>query len=320
MGTDRRTFLRIGLSTAASMTGRAAGASPQTSTSPSADDHVGVLVDTTLCIGCRKCEEACHRANRMPQPERPFSDVTVLRSERRPTDAALTVVNAYPGSPSPDQTDAPETYVKAQCMHCLDPACVSACIVGALTKRPDGTVVYDPSICIGCRYCFLACPFEILAYEYGEALTPRVRKCELCVGTDRGPEANPACAAACPTEALVFGRRANLLELAHARIDRHPGRYLPTIYGEHEVGGCGWLYLVGRPHDELGLLTLPAVSPSRLTERIQHTLYRYGALPLALYGLLGLVMWRHRRHRTAHGDLGSPGEPDSRGAPPETGA
>jgi Fe-S-cluster-containing dehydrogenase component len=291
------------------MTGRAAGASPQTSTSPSADDHVGVLVDTTLCIGCRKCEEACHQANELPRPDRSFSDPTVLRSERRPTHAALTVVNAYPGSPSPDQTDLSETYVKTQCMHCLDPACVSACIVGALSKRSDGVVVYDPSICIGCRYCFLACPFEILAYEYAEALTPRVRKCELCVGTTRGPTANPACAAACPTEALVFGRRGDLLELARARIQRYPGRYLRTIYGEHEAGGCGWLYLLGRPHQELGLLTLPGVSPSRLTERIQHTLYRYGAIPLALYGLLGLVMWRQRRQRAAGGADADAGPP-----------
>jgi len=308
VGTDRRTFLKIGLAAAGTVTSRAVMASRPDVTV----DHVGVLVDTTLCIGCRKCEEACNRANQLPRPDRPFNDTTVLRAERRPTSAAFTIVNAYPGSPSLDQTDEAFTFVKAQCMHCLDPACVSACIVGALGKRDDGVVVYDPSVCIGCRYCFLACPFEILAYEYGEALTPRVGKCEFCVGTERGPAANPACAAACPTESLVFGRRADLLDLARARIERRPDRYLPTIYGEHEVGGSGWLYLLGRPAGDLHLLTLSAASPARITERIQHTVYRYGAFPLALYGLLGLVMWWNRRPRR-RGATADPAPPEQSG-------
>ncbi len=308
MPTDRRTFLGLGLAAAGALVGRGAAALPDAAS----DDHVGVLVDTTLCIGCRKCEEACNRANELPRADRPFSETSVLRIERRPTSAAFTVINAYPGGPSLEQAAEAYTFVKTQCMHCLDPACVSACIVGALSKRRDGAVVYDPSVCIGCRYCLLACPFEILAYEYAEALAPRVRKCELCVGTERGPQANPACAAACPTEALVFGRRADLLDLARARIGRRAGRYLSTIYGEHEAGGTAWLYLVGRSPGELGLLALPDESPSRLTERIQHTIYCYGAFPLALYGLLALTMWWNRwlAARRVAGE--SPPEPEER--------
>jgi formate dehydrogenase iron-sulfur subunit len=74
----------------------------------------------------------------------------------------------------------PPTFVKFQCMHCHDPACVSACIVGALTKQTSGPVIYDVRKCIGCRYCMIACPFQVPAYEYYNPLTPEVRKCNFC--------------------------------------------------------------------------------------------------------------------------------------------
>jgi len=292
MRPDRRRFLKL-----------AAGAAAAVPTAVAADtrdgvvdeQQVGCLVDTTLCIGCRQCEAACNRQNEMPRPEVPFSERSVLRSARRPDSRALTVVNAYAGMPSPDQPHRDTTFVKAQCMHCLDPACVSACIVGALTRTADGAVVYNPSICIGCRYCMVACPFQIPAYEYDNALTPKVRKCEMCARPEDGVGANPACAAACPTEAIVFGRRDELLDLARQRIENEPTRYVDRVYGEHEVGGTAWLYLLGREAGEIGLLDLPHEAPPRLTEAIQHTIFRFGAIPFALYGALGWLMWRQNR-------------------------
>jgi len=278
-----------------------------------ADDHAACLVDTTLCIGCRKCEEACNRANELPAPETPFSDRTVFRGERRPTDSAFTVVNGYPGAPSPDQPLGEETYAKVQCMHCLDPACVSACIVGAMTKRDDGPVLYDRGICIGCRYCLIACPFEIPAYEYFDPVTPRVRKCEFCVTTARGPEVDPACAAACPVEAIVFGKRGGLLHLARERIEQRPDRYLPHIYGELEMGGTSWLYLAGRPEEEIGLLDLPDEAPARLAESIQHGIFQYAAIPIAVYGALGALMWRSHRREEKRAPAGDPPEQTGEG-------
>ncbi len=294
MGMDRRRFLEA---CAAAVAG--AGYSSVTEAGEAheepTDEQVGVLVDTTLCIGCRQCEEACNRRNKLPRPEKPFRDQSVLRERRRVNDRAFTVINEHLGAPSPAQATKSSTFVKSQCMHCLDPACVSACIVGALTKARDGAVVYNPDICIGCRYCMVACPFQIPAYEYSKALTPRVRKCEFCTDRELGTGANPACAAACPTEALVFGKRAQLLELARTRISVEPGRYLQRIYGEHEVGGTAWLYLVGRDWRELDLLELPHSAPARLTEAIQHTIFKYGAIPFVIYGALGALMLRERR-------------------------
>lgn len=321
MGLNRRRFLRWGLGAAAAgLAAPAIAARPSGPRAPRASraaqdtalktakpdtaspvpaappaEHVGCLVDTTLCIGCRKCEEACNRRNKLPRPEASFTDRSVFRRERRPVDKAFTVVNEYAGAPSPDQAAAKQTYVKVQCLHCLTPSCVSACIVGAMKKAPDGAIVYDPKICLGCRYCMVACPFQIPAYEYDVTLDPRVRKCEFCASFANGTGADPACAAACPTEALVFGKRASLLALAKDRIAKRPDRYLAHVYGETEVGGTSWLYLTGRPQTEIGLIDLPASPPAQKTEAIQHGIFKYGIIPITIYGALGAVMWFNQR-------------------------
>ena len=273
MTLSRRALLKSGLAASAAMV-PAAGAGDDNEApddhAPS-PDYVGVLVDTTLCIGCRKCEEACNRRNHLPRTAESFSDREVLRSFRRPSENAFTVVNQFPGSPSPDQAALPMTFAKVQCMHCLDPVLrVGLHRRRRSPRRPDGAVVYDPTICIGCRYCMVACPFEILAYEYDTALAPRVRKCEFCAAPPPGDDADPACAAACPTEALVFGKRARPAGVAHQRLEERPDRYVQHVYGEHEVGGTGWLYLSGRPVDELGLLRLPD-EPRRCAPRPSST-------------------------------------------------
>ncbi len=298
---DRRAFLKLG-SVAAAAAAAPVAASEVEDNHPISPDYVGVLVDTTLCIGCRKCEEACNRRNHLPRTAESFSDREVLRTFRRPAEDAFTVVNRFPGSPSPDQSKLPMSYAKVQCMHCLIPSCVSACIVGALTKAADGAVVYNPTICMGCRYCLVACPFEVPAYEYTTPLTPRVRKCEMCTDRAKGTGANPACAAACPTETLVFGKRADLVAIAHKRMEERPDRYVQHLYGEHEVGGTGWLYLTGRPVEQIGLLELPDKAPALRTEAIQHGIFKFGILPVAFYGTLAGIMWRNRRHQDAAAD------------------
>jgi len=294
---SRRTFLKwsLGAAAASAPTLLAQGDPSKPEPRASAVEQSGCLVDTTLCIGCRKCEEACNRRNKLPRPDAPFTDTAVFRNERRPSGKALTVVNEYTGSPSPDQSWARQTYVKVQCLHCLTPSCVSACIVGAMTKAKDGSVVYNPKICLGCRYCLVACPFQIPAYEYGNAVTPRVRKCEFCADPARGTGADPACAASCPTEALVFGKRTALLTLAKDRLAKRPDRYVDRIYGEKEVGGTSWLYLFGRPAGEIGLLEVPQSAPAHLTESIQHGIFRYGLIPISIYGALGGLMWFNQR-------------------------
>ncbi|MEW6258346.1 MAG: sulfate respiration complex iron-sulfur protein HmcB [Thermodesulfobacteriota bacterium] len=219
-----------------------------------------VLHDITRCVGCRSCEAACNTVNELPVPDKPFTDLSVLESRRRTTAKTYTVVNKFP---SAKQTESigKYVYVKKQCNHCLEPACASACFVRAFQKTPEGAVVYDPSVCVGCRYCMIACPFEIPAYEYDKALEPRVMKCTMChPRIQKG--LLPGCVQACPKEALTFGKRKDILDIARERIRRHPERYIDHIYGETEMGGTSWLYLSGVPFASIGMREDLGITPA----------------------------------------------------------
>ena len=231
--------------------------------------------------------------------------MTVLENERRMDETSYTVVNKYyPKNIGTLTWRQRPTFVKFQCMHCNDPSCVSACIVGALVKEINGMVTYDAKKCIGCRYCMVACPFQVPAYEYDEPLTPEVRKCTFCFNyvADGGL---PSCAQVCPREVMTFGKKADLLDLARWKLKNNPGKYVDHIYGEHEVGGTSWLYLASEPFETIGFPKLGAKAPPRLTEAIQHGLFQYFAAPIGLFAVLGGTMWltgflKETRHETTH--------------------
>jgi len=175
MAISRRKFLTsIGAAIGAGTTGaltKAYGATNQHFNGY--PESFGVLHDITRCIGCRKCEQACNEVNKLDKPERPFDDLKVLDQKRRTDEAVYTVVNKFSGTP--------DVFAKKQCNHCQEPACASACFVKALKKDKTGAVVYDESLCVGCRYCMVACPFNIPAYTYNDPLSPKVTKCTLCL-------------------------------------------------------------------------------------------------------------------------------------------
>ena len=257
----RRKFLKLlGLSggaAAVTSTGIAKAASGS-GVAPN-PDALGVLHDSTLCIGCRQCEASCAEINNRPAPQKPFTDLSVLDKKRRTSVENYTVVNKY------SETDAAgPVFRKQQCNHCQEPACASACFVKAFTKNPDGSVTYEPSLCVGCRYCMIACPFYVPAYDYNKVLNPLVHKCTLC--EPRLLEGKlPGCVTSCPTGALLFGKRTELLKIARERIARAPGKYVEHIYGEKEMGGTSWLYLSPVPHEQLGQPVLGTTSVPELT-------------------------------------------------------
>ncbi|OQY17862.1 MAG: 4Fe-4S ferredoxin [Desulfobacteraceae bacterium 4572_35.1] len=263
-------------------------------------DSYGCLVDISRCIGCRKCEQACNAVNELPTAARSFDDLTVLDEKRRPDATKFTVVNRYNTGRIDDKGLLVADFVKVQCMHCQDPACVSACITGAMSKHSNGAVHYDASKCIGCRCCMVACPFEIPAYEYHNPITPKVMKCTFCETLQREQNKPPACATICPTEAITFGKRNTLLNLAKKRLHDNPGRYVKHIYGEKEVGGTSWLYLSKVPFAKLGFIKLPFNPLPRLTETLQHSLFSYLWSPALLFTLLGGVMYRSHKKQSAH--------------------
>ena len=284
---NRRDFFKTSALLGAGITGlssKPAKAAPKNILS---EDRMGVLVDTTVCVGCRNCEWACKNAHDLPAGNiEDYADRSVYEKMRRPNDKALTVVNEYP---NPKNSTLPFD-VKVQCMHCDHPACVSACIVGAFSKEENGTVLWNTDMCIGCRYCMVACPFQIPAFEYEEALMPDVKKCDFCF--DRTKEGKlPACVDICPVEALTYGPRSELIKIARERIKRNPERYVDHIYGEHEVGGTAWMYLSGIEFEKLDFPKLKNNPAPGVSESIQHGIFAYFVPPVSLYALLGGLMW-----------------------------
>ena len=243
----RSDFMKLlGLSGGA-LLGKGAAASTAVE-APGAENSVGVLTDLELCVGCRRCEWACNDAHGLPNgPLASLESVDASAPCRRTDAESFTVVNGF----EREGGDGP-VFVKSQCMHCVDPACVSACPVKAFQKTGDGPVVYDERLCIGCRYCMVACPFGIPAYEYDAPLTPRVRKCTLCAEERETGAAAPACVSICPQEALTFGKRDDLLALARKKIHDAPERYVNHVYGKEEAGGTSWLYVSPVPFSALG--------------------------------------------------------------------
>lgn len=287
MKQSRRDFLKtLGIAGAsiAGMTPRNAKASPKNVLS---DDRMGALVDTTVCIGCRKCEWACKKVHSIPTPSiEEYEDKSVFENMRRPNTGALTVINAYDNPKNPDKP----INVKVNCMHCDHPACVSACIVGAFSKQENGSVIWDGSKCIGCRYCMVACPFQIPAFEYDTAFQPDILKCDFCYNKIKEGQI-PACVEICPVEAITYGKRYEIIELAHKKIKQEPDRYMDHVYGEHEAGGTSWVYLAGRDFDKLDFPKVGNKPMPGTSESIQHAIFAYFIPPLALYGLLGGIMW-----------------------------
>jgi len=239
----------------------------------------GILVDVTRCIGCEKCVAACvERNNKDPwQAER---DRAVTR-DGLSSHRFSTVLKVDDGR-----------FARKACMHCLDPSCVSACLVGGLSRTPNGAVVYDRDKCIGCRYCMLACPFHIPRYEWDKTI-PYVAKCDLCIDRVRRNQ-EPACVEACPEGALKFGDRGTLLKEAHALINTHPERYLGHVWGESEFGGTSVMYVSDVDLASTGWPGADTMSIPSLTESLVHETPFIGlGVAASLIGLNWIVKRRN---------------------------
>jgi formate dehydrogenase beta subunit len=293
MGISRRSALKLIAATTSMSAVQAV--SPDTAAAvplPAPPDAIGMLYDASKCIGCKACVAACTDANEL-EVDTAWSDGLW----QAPVDLngnTKTLIKYY------DEGDE-RSFVKVQCMHCLDPACAAACMLGALKKREWGAVTYNVDTCIGCRYCQMACPFGVPRFEWTKVLTPKIVKCEFCM--DRLMEGKePACTETCPREAVIFGTRADLLREAHRRIAEKPDFYINRVYGETEAGGTQVLYLSHVPFEKLGLPSFGDTPVPSTARTIQHGVYKGFIAPVALYGVLAAVMIRNRKEDEASGE------------------
>ena len=274
------------------------------------------LVDINNCIGCRACQVACKQWNDRDGEETLLEDALGFQNPASLSAKTYTLISfhEFENEAAPGGVEA--AYAMRRCLHCLEPACVAACPTTALARRADGPVVYDQDLCIGCRYCVLACPWEVPTTQWN-TLTPKIEKCTHCADRieqplplsrngqaltqDEGRRfldsiVTPACVKACPADALRFGEREEMLEEARRRIAARPDRYVDHVYGEHEAGGTSVLYLSRLPFEKLGF---PALGPEPYPASSKIAL---GAVPpavMALGGLLGAAYAFFRRRSAA---------------------
>jgi Fe-S-cluster-containing dehydrogenase component len=285
---SRRTALKSVLLGGAAAIGATSAAAAPGDTVPPPPDAVGLLYDATLCIGCKACVVACKDANGLPAdtygPGGLYDRPDDLNAHTK------NIIQLY-------RAGGETSFVKRQCMHCVDPACVGACMMGALKKREHGIVSWDGTRCVGCRYCQVACPFNIPKFEWttaGAFYNPKIVKCELCRHRlVEGKE--PACTEVCPRKAVIYGTREELLKEAKRRLAAHPETYIPKVYGETEAGGTQVLYLSHVPFEHVGLPALSGDSLPAMVHKVQGAIYKGFVAPVALFGILGLVISRNQR-------------------------
>jgi len=234
----------------------------------------GVLIDTTRCVGCQTCSVVCAETNHLPEPDLD----AMFQQVRNTSEVQWTLVNRF-------EVDGQEIFVKKQCMHCNQPACVAACVSKALYKTAEGPVIWRENKCLGCRFCMISCPYEIPKFEYDKAV-PKIQKCIMCWDRVQNGD-QPACAAECPEQAIQFGLRKDLLEEARKRIYEKPDGYVHHVYGEQEVGGSSVLYLAAVSFEKIGFPK--DIGPEPYPEHTKTFLYSVPVVDILLPAfLLGL--------------------------------
>ncbi|GFO60777.1 hydrogenase [Geomonas silvestris] len=296
---SRRDFLKLVGATGAGLVAAGSATCEANEALKVNNEELGMLYDATKCVGCKACMSACKRVN---------ADYGSLSYEkaRFDTDGLWDAPSDLSGSTRTliklfKESNKQWSYVKYSCMHCQKPSCVSVCPVSAMTKEPvTGIVDYNKNTCIGCRYCQVACPYNIPKFQWEKAL-PQIVKCDLCKNTNLREKGISACAEVCPAGAIKFGKRKDLLEEAQTRLKDNPDKYIAHIYGEHEGGGTNHIYLASMPFNKLGLPDIKPEAPAEFSEKIQHTIYKGFIAPVALYSTLCFIAVKNMK-KHGHGE------------------
>lgn len=222
--------------------------------------EVAKLIDVSKCIGCKACQAACLEWNDLT--EEVGVNVGVYDNPHDLTANTLTLMR-FTEWVNPETDNLEWLIRKDGCMHCEDPGCLKACPApGAIVQYSNGIVDFDNDKCIGCGYCVKGCPFNIPRIS---EVTHKAAKCTLCsdrVAVGQGP----ACAKACPTQAIVFGSKDEMKTHAEGRIAdlKSRGYANAGLYDPPGVGGTHVMYVLhhaDKPEIYAGLPNDPRISP-----------------------------------------------------------
>lgn len=244
------------------------------------------LVDIGRCIGCKGCEVACKEWNELKvEPTRNFG------SYQSHQDLTPNVWLLMRFSETEVSGDLQWFIKKDACHHCEEPGCLYACPApGAIVQYENGIVDFNQENCIGCQFCVAGCPFDIPRFSEE---TRKVYKCNMCVDrVDAGLE--PACVKTCPTNAISWGSKTDMVSLAERKVETLKTRGFDEamVYNPAGVGGTHMMYVI--PHgDRLADYELPAspvASPGPLAglglvKKVGSYLFGFGLLTAVLHFL-----------------------------------
>jgi formate dehydrogenase iron-sulfur subunit len=261
----------------------------------------GFFTDTTLCIGCKACEVACHQWNQLPASEDGRRELsgTSYDNTRRLSALDWRHVRFIEEIPEDRHQDG---FLKGSrwlmmsdvCKHCVQAGCLEVCPTGAIIRTEFDSVYIQQDVCNGCRACIAACPFGVV--DVGE--DGKAHKCTLCYDRlQHGME--PACAQACPTDSIRFGEVSELMQLAEARTSQLRADGVDArIYGKEEiVGGLNCFFVLADEPEVYGLPARPEL-PSKSVA----TGFAVSAVAAAAIAITGTVSFRKERMDGMSGD------------------
>ena len=285
------------------------------------------LIDITKCIGCRACQVACKQWNDKDGEPTGLESALGFQNPASLSAKTLTLITSREVVDENAPGGLVYAFTMQRCLHCLEPACVSACPTTALYRQDDGPVSYDSDPCIGCRYCILACPWGVPTTDW-DTLTPKIHKCTHCADRCSQPAPSsrngksltseerqkfladiiaPACVKACPADALKFGTRDEMLDEAHRRMAARSGKYVDHIYGEHEAGGTSVMYLSAVPFEKLGF---PKIGTRPYPGFTRFALHAVPPAVMAVGALLGSTFFFMKRRAIAMAGAGRDHHPE----------
>lgn len=263
-------------------------------------EPVGFFTDTTVCIGCKACQVACHQWNGLPAGSGPNNGLPELSGNSYDNTGSLSDVNwrhvKFIEQFSADRSQAAWLMMSDVCKHCSGAPCLEVCPTGAILRTEFDTVYIQEPACNGCRDCVGACPFGVIHMSPQRNVA---QKCTFCY--DRLKQNRvPACAQACPTQSIRFGPLNQLRKQAADRLGQlHSlGVDQAHLYGADDkvLGGLNAFYLLVDKPEVYGLPSNPKL-PSRSVPRSS-----LWSIFTAILTGLGILFAFRERTRTQRGE------------------